>query len=257
MSLTRKEIKHAALDFWFTKKSEEDQLKKAKQNEQVTKLDREVMDMMVYCREAQESMSIDLLIKCVESLNRLENRRIAVIDARIVYPIPAPYSELRRELNKMVEKKSPAWFRTPIMLHHTEQVNGFQLVRMEDSVDEQYVPYSYFLTLETLFNTPNTMTKEEFMKKFEETACADWGKQDENGECFGGFWKYPEGTHEKENAFVLSRQASGNALFNLPYSHALIFKTIEIGCGNRRESVRYSNSICEYVKRKLANKTDV
>uniref|UniRef100_A0A6C0AEC5 Uncharacterized protein n=1 Tax=viral metagenome TaxID=1070528 RepID=A0A6C0AEC5_9ZZZZ len=86
------------------------------------------------------------------------------------------------------------------------------------------------------------MTKKEFMEKYDEEACSDWSKQDECGEC--------------GNASIFSREANGAALYKLPYSHALIFRTIEMGCCNRMESVKYSNTICEYVKRKLSNKTD-
>jgi hypothetical protein len=39
-------------------------------------------------------------------------------------------------------------------------------------------------------------------------------------------------------------------LCELPYPRELIKRTIDLGCGNRNESVRYSNFICEWVKRK-------
>lgn len=245
------------LSFWFTNMESEEEIQNRKErNKKLIKLDDEAVNLVAYCRENQDSWPIDMLFKYDELLNDIGRRRAAISRPIFIFPFFDPYGDLRSELNRMSEKKSPTWFRIPIVLNKTEQVNGFLLERMEDSVDEQYFPYSYFLKLEELFNTPNTMTKEEFIDKFDHTVCTDWGKQDENGECFGGFWKYPEGSYEHVNAHALTQQANGAALFNLPYSHALILETIELGCRNRRESVKYSNSVCEYVKRKLANKRD-
>lgn len=144
----------------------------------------------------------------------------------------------------------------PINFSGVEQVNGYYLHPLEEESGRSLYWYGDFQKLEELYNTANTMTKEEFMEKYNEETCSDWCKHDEYGEYYGGYWMYPKGSYERENAWTLSKIRNGEALYNLPYSHDLIFKTIEMGCANRRESVRYTNTICEYVKRKLANKTN-
>jgi len=63
-----------------------------------------------------------------------------------------------------------------------------------------------------------------------------------------GYWLYPKGTPEKQNASNLTRTANGTALWNLPYSKEVVLKIIELGCGNRMEYVSYSNFLCEWLK---------
>ena len=108
-----------------------------------------------------------------------------------------------------------------------------------------------FKCLKDMWDTNKRYTFEEFYKIYSETACAIWYKIDRHGETFGGFWKYPEGSKERENAFELSREDNGKGLYELPYPKEVILETIIMGCGNSRECVRYSNFICEWVKRKI------
>ena len=74
----------------------------------------------------------------------------------------------------------------------------------------------------------------------------DWNKQQPNGEYFGGFWN----DKSCSNASVLTRQHNFDELIKLPYSRKLICETIDIGCCNRIESVRFTNYVCEWIKRK-------
>jgi hypothetical protein len=153
----------------------------------------------------------------------------------------------------MIDKKVPSWYSIPVSLSEDEKVNGYQLLNLNEEYGKPFYWYNDFQNMENHYNTPNTMTKEEFMEKYDEEACSEWSKMDENGECYGGFYNYPKDSDEYKNAYDLTRKANGEALYNLPYSHALIFETIRIGCNSLQESVKYSNTICEYVKRKLCN----
>ena len=76
--------------------------------------------------------------------------------------------------------------------------------------------------------------------------CTDLSKIDRYGESFGGFW-----LTNKENAYELSQQDNFQGLYELPFPHDLIFKTIDIGCGNRKESVKYSNFLCYWIETKM------
>ena len=94
-------------------------------------------------------------------------------------------------------------------------------------------------------------TFEEFYQEYDELACSDWSKQDREGECYGGFYKYPEDSYERIHAYDLSRADNGKGLWELPYPKEVVMETVELGCYNRMESVNYSNFLCEWVKRKL------
>ena len=69
---------------------------------------------------------------------------------------------------------------------------------------------------------------------------------DRHGECYGGFW-----ITDKENAWNLSQQDNFQGLYELPFPHDLIFRTIDIGCRNLMESVRYSNFLCYWIEQKM------
>ena len=93
------------------------------------------------------------------------------------------------------------------------------------------------------------MSDEEFIARSD--CCSDWYKQDRHGNCFGGFWEYPEGSYQHENARQLSYDDNMKGLLELPYPREFILETIHIGCNNRQESVRYSNFLCEWMERKI------
>jgi len=98
------------------------------------------------------------------------------------------------------------------------------------------------------------MTREEFLKKYDDNASFEWSKFNEQGKYFVRFHNCSEDSYEYKNAYKLTRDVNGNALWNLPYSHALIFETIKYGSDHLQECVRFSNCMCEYISRKLKNK---
>jgi len=106
-----------------------------------------------------------------------------------------------------------------------------------------------FLQLVNAWTTPQ-MDDKAFETACDETMCSDWSKQDIYDNCYGGYWKYYEGTYARENAYNLSRAYAIYRLSKLPYPRKVLLKTIDIGCGNRQESVSYSNFLCDWVFRK-------
>ena len=75
---------------------------------------------------------------------------------------------------------------------------------------------------------------------------------DRNGTPYGGFWDYPKDSDEYLNAYNLTREDNFRGLCELPYPRRVMLQVINIGCHTRMESVRYTNSLCEWIKRKAA-----
>ncbi len=127
-----------------------------------------------------------------------------------------------------------------------ESRNGFKLSDKDIIVIDNKL-YYYYITIWS--KKENSMTFEEFEKLCD--FCSDWKKMDEHGECFGGFWNYPEGSYERENAGKLSYQKNIKCLWNLPWPKHFIIYTVKRGCNDRMESVRYSNEFCEMMYRSI------
>jgi hypothetical protein len=89
-------------------------------------------------------------------------------------------------------------------------------------------------------------TKEDFFEKLSEICCVEWTKMNRLGESYRGYW-----LTNPENASNLTLQDNFEGLYELPFPHDLIFRTINIGCSNRMESVRYSNFLCYWIESKM------
>jgi hypothetical protein len=81
--------------------------------------------------------------------------------------------------------------------------------------------------------------------------CTDWHKMDEDGVPFGGFYKFPEGSYERENAFRLQFEANKKAILSLPFPYLLIKWTVDHGCSYRCESVKFSRTACQWVDARI------
>lgn len=127
-----------------------------------------------------------------------------------------------------------------------EEVNGYHLWTVTDNAN--IMSYEDFLEYRKI--SDKYISDEEFLEWLYDNCCSDWAKQDRHGECYGGFWQYPEGSEERKNAWTLSKEDNFKGLCQLPYPRELIKETIKMGCATREESVRYSNFICEWIKRK-------
>ena len=138
------------------------------------------------------------------------------------------------------------WYQ-PLRMSSEEKVNGYALYAME------YLrPFTrrYFGELVTMWKE-DAWTEQELRDKFNVYACSDWSKMDDHGECFGGFWREPEGSYERKNASRLSHAHNLDALCSLPFPHRVKWETVDIGCRNRFESVRYTNFLCTWLQRKM------
>lgn len=198
------------------------------------------------------TLDIQEIIQLKKLISEMENHVMSGLDFMVqaMYPTPEFYKGFYDKCNQRLEELAPEYYRVIIEMDEAEELNGYQLYTCSHHI------YSFdnFLSdivpaFESYKKVPE-MTKEEFIAKFEDMACTDWSKMDEHGECYGGFWKYPEGSYERTNAYTLSRETNREKLWELPYPKSFVLKTIEFGCSNRQESVRFSNFICEWARRK-------
>ena len=166
---------------------------------------------------------------------------------------PGPYgkdlqriSDKKKELSVLQDKKAALFYsdESKIIMSENEEVNGYKLFETSTNIMD-YETFKMLMSLKDI-----VVPDKEFMEWLNDNCCSDWYKQDRHGECFGGFWKYPEGSEERENASTLSGEDNFKGLCELPFSREIIKKTIQYGCSNRFESVRYSNFMCEWITRK-------
>ncbi|AYV85443.1 MAG: hypothetical protein Satyrvirus17_3 [Satyrvirus sp.] len=149
------------------------------------------------------------------------------------------------KLNSILDflKQLSAKFDTCITIGEDE-INGYNIGKYKLF----YICYDDFLDMEYYWKKED-IPYEEFKNRFEDTACTEWNKMDKYGECFGSYWKYPEGSYEWENAFDLCEEENCRALYELPYPKQFLLYTVRYGCRNRLECVEYSNFLGEYMKR--------
>lgn len=126
-----------------------------------------------------------------------------------------------------------------VVTRHDEVVNGYKLYDYEGTFYSMKQMMEYVKEWNTVADSGKDMTYEEFKDKI--NVCSDWGKMDEHGNSFGGFWLSPKGTPQYENAYTLSLKANLKALYDLPFPKKLLIQTVSMGCSMRRESVRDSN----------------
>lgn len=197
----------------------------------------------------------------LETLRELENLiyelreyYLSKIGRSLWYMGPGPFSkdieEVKEKIKRVLIQTNPEaakFYHRIVKMSEDEEVNGYNLYDVADNI----MNYETYLELLEIWNDKTEYTYEEFMEKYDNEACSDWCKKDRHGKCYGGYWRYPEGSYEKEHAWELSRKDNGQGLWELLNPHNFIFQTIKIGCNNRRESVRYSNFLGEWMTRKM------
>ena len=186
-----------------------------------------------------------------EDLSYYEKIKDSILECRyelqklcgIMWPLPNYFqNELDLIKNHIKEKFSNQKFYEQLIFSESDEVNGYKLYNCENVI----MDWLSFTKLAGLYKNSKKLSKKNFIKKCNDTCCTDWCKMDRHGECYGGFW-----ITDKENAWELSQKDNFKGLYELPYPHDLIFETIRIGCGNRMESVRYSNFLCHWVEQKM------
>ena len=91
----------------------------------------------------------------------------------------------------------------------------------------------------------------EFATWLDNGLCTDWSKMDLEGESFGGFYLFPEGSEEKKNAYTLTRETAIAKLVKLKFPRELIKMLINYGCNTRQESYRWIKNACIWFHRMI------
>jgi len=221
------------------------------ENEKLNKINEQILAILEPYSSFRDIKDIDLLDKLLVLVDDSSyySRKIYELSRGLfmfeMYPPPPPSLEHTLISNHIFSLSAPN-FQKKIIFAGDEIVNGYKLYPCKVHI----FSYPHFRELLELWNMPD-MSKDEFIKKYNNIACSDWAKMDEHGECYGGYWKCPEDSEERKNAYDLTHSKNGECLWNLPYPKHFILNTIKIGCGNRMESVRYSNFLCEWMRIKV------
>lgn len=106
------------------------------------------------------------------------------------------------------------------------------------------IRWSFFLQLVEEHCFKQNVDNASFEDWLDSNLCSDWYKMDLEGESYGGYYKFPEGSYEKENAYQLSGKKSIEKLLQLPYPRELIKWIINYGCRTRCECYRFVKNVC-------------
>lgn len=196
----------------------------------------------------------DYLLTLYDSLDYMDSR---MREHEHMYPSPPSYFQnmydsLEYKIVNNTEKTNGmdlSKYKEKLGMTYKEIANGYSLYNVEDNT--QIFTVKDFLKLnKLLFSEDINISYDEFVEILEDKCCTDWYKEDVNGECYGGYWAYPEGSYEKENARDLTFKSQCDGLWNLPYPKQMIIEMIEHACCRRIDNVRGVNCLCEWVKRK-------
>ncbi|ARF08209.1 hypothetical protein Catovirus_1_259 [Catovirus CTV1] len=125
-------------------------------------------------------------------------------------------------------------FNNDLIISDQEKVNGYYLY----NIDKPLVTYDMYCNLVKLWKKNTKYDLIDFFELYDQKTCIEWCKQDRYGDhCSLGF-----GVTKTDNCL---------GLYKLPYPHDVILESIDFGCNNRMECVRYSNFFCEWLKRKM------
>lgn len=204
------------------------------------------------------NLSKDALINLKNNLVNLQTyyyratNNIGVLDSGAYYGLSKVFSEDISRCVELLKTFSTTNYNdesSKVQMSEDEEVNGY---RLYDTYEKNLFNEDTFAGYVGMWENNEEMPFGEFNERFEEVACSEWSKMDRHGECFGGFWKAPEGSYERENAYTLCREDNIKGLYELPYPKEFVLETVAMGCNNRLESVRYSNAVCEWYRRKRA-----
>lgn len=88
---------------------------------------------------------------------------------------------------------------------------------------------------------------DDFNKHFTTVACTDWSKITRDGESFGGPFKAPEGSKERNNAYQICREDNAKALWDTDYNPIALLYCVEYLCDFRCDEVAHVRDLCKWV----------
>lgn len=168
---------------------------------------------------------------------------------------PRPFDADIQEVAEYINTKCPVWYKEPVVFETLEMKIGKHTYKLPNYANEFKVSWDVYQNWLEEWNSKEKPTREEFLQWFATSTCSDWCKMDRYGECYGGPWKADRDSEEYKGAWDACRNDNGEALWELVeagYPAAFIRLTVDVGCGNRQESVPYSLFLCEWMRRKTA-----
>lgn len=156
--------------------------------------------------------------------------------------------ERKKELVMFRDAKARRFYSNEIIMSEEDEVNGYQLY--ECTGDAVIMDYETFIELHDKCKIKKEEEEEkdlDFEEWFDTHACSDWSKMDKHGTCPS--MEQLEDMEASGSAFTF-REDNFEALCALPYPKPIIKYSIITGCNSRMESVRYTNFICEWFRRK-------
>jgi hypothetical protein len=134
-----------------------------------------------------------------------------------------------------------------LLTSSTEKVNGYSLY----NIAYDYFSYDEFEKIMKTWDDATEIDYETFHEWMSDEACTEWYKMDDHGDSYVGFWKFPEGSKEKKNAWQMTFDKNVKCLYDLPFGKSFLKWTINYGCSSGGESVRFSNAMGVWFTRKL------
>jgi hypothetical protein len=173
----------------------------------------------------------------------------------MIYDMREPfYPNNMRVIKDRVLELLPDAFKQPVQPPITEdEIHGYP---MQDGTATFKMGHGFYLAMYREWHRTDQLTGEAFATMLDDICCSDWSKIDFLGIHRNGFYDYPEGSYEHENAWELTRKKNLDALLSLPYPSRAIIEAINVGCESGWECVSAVVLCCEWFKRKLEQMKD-
>lgn len=156
-------------------------------------------------------------------------------------------SRLVQEIQELQEAHKSGT--NPLLTRDCETVNGYQLHNMYLN---HGLPSSEYDKLVALSTSEKKWTYDDWETVMSSLCCTDWNKMDVRGVPFGTIhWE-----NEHPDAGQLTFKDNCKAMWDLPFTKDLLLETIRMGCRTRQECVRYSNSVCVWLGRRIQHDKD-
>jgi hypothetical protein len=156
-------------------------------------------------------------------------------------PFEDDYNKIRNRKTHLLNisnEKANKFHTSNLIINKNEKVNGYEMYMFEENIME----FKVFEDLWKKYSDYKQMKNIHFMEYIDYICSSKWSKMNQCGEQFGSI--------NNENIQRMVRANNLNALRELPFPREVIIETIKMGRKNKMESVRYTNFICEWVRRK-------
>ena len=252
---------HIPLQFWFARSS----LSGLSAEEIIHKLSNEDVEFKkkyqklfkcLITNDPIEEYGNNFYENIYNDIDYLENQYRHKRGTTLMYPPMVYMQDFYDMVNKFCKKYDNV-YESELHMSECEIINGYKLYNIIDGGCFMR-KYSYDKFIKH-WNENKHYDQKKFLSSYKKKTCTGWGKVDKNGDYYVGYYNYPEGSYERNNAYFLTRKANGLALWDLPYPKKVVLKTIRYGCATSvgKESPRYCNFLCEWVKRKMEQMSKV